>query len=44
MTKKIDIAKLPELGTSVAMHGAVKQQEVAGPLCLGIVIAVIMAL
>lgn len=44
MTKKIDIAKLPELGTSVAMHGAVKQQEVAGPLCLGIVVAVIMAL
>ena len=44
MTKKIDIAKLPELGTSVGMHGAVKQQEVAGPLCLGIVVAVIMAL
>jgi hypothetical protein len=41
---KIDLNKLPELNTSVAMHGAVKQQEVAGPLCLGLVIAVIMAL
>jgi hypothetical protein len=42
--KKIDISKLPELNTSVGIHGAVKQQEVAGPLCLGILVAVIMAL
>jgi hypothetical protein len=44
MTKKIDIAAIPELGTSVGIHGAIKQQEVAGPLCLGIVIAVFMAI
>ena len=44
MTKKIDIARIPELGTSVGMHGSMKQQEVAGPLCLGILIAIVMAL
>lgn len=44
MTKKIDIAAIPELGTSVGIHGSVKQQEVAGPMCLAIVVAVIMAL
>ncbi len=44
MTKKIEIARIPELGTSVGMHGSMKQQEVAGPLCLGILIAVVMAL
>ncbi|MGE0178421.1 MAG: hypothetical protein AB7O91_01210 [Sphingomonas sp.] len=42
--KKIDINTIPELGTSVGIHGSVKQQEVAGPLCLGILVAVIMAL
>ena len=41
---KIDINTIPELGTSVGIHGSVKQQEVAGPLCLGILVAVIMAL
>jgi len=44
MTKKIDIARIPELGTSVGMHGSMKQQEVAGPLCLGILVAVLIAL
>lgn len=44
MTKKIDIAAIPELKTSVGIHGSVKQQEVAGPLCLAIVVATIMAL
>lgn len=44
MTKKIEIARIPELGTSVGMHGSMRQQEVAGPLCLGILIAVVMAL
>lgn len=44
MTKKIEIARIPELGTSVGMHGSMKQQEVAGPLCLGILIAVVIAL
>lgn len=44
MKKKIDIAKVPELGTSVGIHGSVKQQEVGGPLCLGAVIAIALAL
>jgi hypothetical protein len=42
--KKIDIANIPELTTSVGMHGSVKQKEVKGPLCLGVVVAIIMAL
>ena len=40
--KKIDVAALPELSTSVGIHGSTKQKEVGGPLCLGIVIGVIM--
>jgi hypothetical protein len=44
MKKKIDIAAIPELNTSVGMHGSVKQKEVMGPLCLGVVIAVIIGL
>ena len=44
MMKKIDIAAIPELGTSVGMHGSVKQTEVFGPLCLGILIAAILGL
>lgn len=44
--KKIEIATIPELGTSVGMHGSpLKQKEVHGPICLGIAIgAVILAL
>jgi len=42
--KKIDIAQLPELDTSVAMQGSLKQKEVGGPACLGIVVAVIAGL
>jgi hypothetical protein len=44
MKKKIDIMAIPELGTSVGMHGSLKQKEVGGPICLGIVAAIIMAL
>jgi hypothetical protein len=44
MKKKFDIAAIPELNTSVGMHGSVKQKEVMGPLCLGVVIAVIIGL
>jgi len=44
MKRKIDITLIPELDTSVGMHGSVKQKEVYGPLFLGAVIAVIMAL
>ncbi len=42
--KKIDITAIPELGTSVGLHGSVKQKEVAGPLCLGLVLAVLIGL
>lgn len=44
MKKKIDIAAIPELGTSVGMHGSVKQKEVGGPVCLGIAVAIMIAL
>ena len=43
MTKKIEISTIPELTTSVGMHGSVKQKEVGGPICLAIVIAALMA-
>ncbi len=42
--KKIDIAAIPELATSVGMHGSMKQKEVGGPLCLGAAVAVFIAL
>ena len=35
MKKKLEIASLPELKTSVGMHGSTKQKEVGGPLCAG---------
>jgi len=43
MTKKIEITNLPELNTSVGMHGSVKQKEVGGPLCFAILVAALMA-
>lgn len=44
MRKKIEIAAVPELKTSVGMHGSLKQKEVGGPVCLGIAIAILYAL
>jgi hypothetical protein len=44
MKKKIDIAAIPELDTSVGMHGAIKKQEVGGPVCLTLVVCVIFGL
>jgi len=44
MKKKIDIEAIPELGTSVGMHGSLKQKEVGGPLCASVVIGVILAI
>jgi hypothetical protein len=38
--KKIDIAAIPELKTSVGIHGSSRQKEVAGPFCLGVVVGV----
>ena len=44
MKKKIDIAAIPELNTSVGMHGSAKHNEVKGPFCLGVVFAIAIAL
>jgi hypothetical protein len=33
---QLDVEELPELETAVAISGAAKQQEVGGPICLGI--------
>ncbi|MEA3012067.1 MAG: hypothetical protein QOD42_612 [Sphingomonadales bacterium] len=38
---RITVEELPELETEVAVSGAVKQQEVGGPICLGILVGVI---
>jgi hypothetical protein len=43
MKKKIEIAAVPELDTSVAMQGALQQKEVGGPLCVGVVVGIIIA-
>ena len=39
--KKIDIKKLPELATSVGIHGSMKQKEVGGSACMGIIVAIV---
>ena len=44
MKKKIEVSAIPELRTSVGMHGSLKQKEVGGPVCLGIAIAILYAL
>ena len=44
MKKKIDIAALPELNTSVGLHGSISQKEVGGPLCLTIVLGIIIGI
>jgi hypothetical protein len=44
MKKKIDVSSVPQLRTSVGMHGSLKQKEVGGPVCLGIAIAIMYAL
>jgi hypothetical protein len=43
MKKKIDVTSIPELRTSVGMHGSLKQKEVGGPVCLGVAIAIFYA-
>jgi hypothetical protein len=44
MKKKIDIAAVPELRTSVGMHGSLKHKEVGGPFCLCIAVCIVVAL
>lgn len=41
--KKIDIRKLPELKTSVGIHGSIKQKEVGGAACMGAIFMVAIA-
>lgn len=41
--KKIDIRKLPELNTSVGVHGSIKQKEVGGAACMGAIFAIMVA-
>ena len=38
--KKIDIARIPELKSSVGMYGSAKQKEVGGPMCLGVMMGI----
>ncbi|MGF1550608.1 MAG: hypothetical protein ACFBQW_08810 [Sphingomonadaceae bacterium] len=40
--KKIEIEKLPELTTSVAMHGSPRSREVGGPICVGIAVSAVL--
>lgn len=44
MKKKIDIMAVPELATSVGVHGSMKQKESWGPVCLGVVIAIFIGI
>ncbi|HEY5720931.1 MAG TPA: hypothetical protein VIT45_01285 [Allosphingosinicella sp.] len=37
---QINVEALPELDTKVGVHGSTTQEEVGGPLCLGVVIGV----
>jgi len=42
--KKIEIARIPELKTSVGMQGSAKHKEVGGPVCLGALLGVALVL
>lgn len=42
--KKIDIARIPELGTRVGIQGSSRQKEVGGPVCFGIAVGILIAL
>ena len=35
-TVRLNVEELPEIDTAVAICGAAKQQEVGGPICIGI--------
>ncbi|HEX8449235.1 MAG TPA: hypothetical protein VF652_06550 [Allosphingosinicella sp.] len=39
--KKIDIASLPELKTSVGVHGSAKLKEIGGSTCAGIFVVIV---
>lgn len=42
--KKIDIARIPELKTSIGLQGATKHKEVGGPICLGALLGVALVI
>jgi hypothetical protein len=44
MKKRIDITAVPELRTSVGMHGSLKQKEVGSWICATLAVALIYAL
>jgi hypothetical protein len=37
----VDIRAIPQLKTKVAMHGASKQKEVGGVVCVGVLVGII---
>jgi hypothetical protein len=39
--RKIEIAKLPELKTSVGIHGSARQKEVGGGGCVAAIVMVV---
>lgn len=43
MKKKIEIATIPELGTSVGLHGSMKQTEVGGVACATVAVMLLFA-
>ena len=38
--KKIDISTLPELATSVGIHGSIRQKEVGGSACVAVIVVI----
>lgn len=39
---RLEIEDMPELDTKVGLAGAMHQQEVGGPVCLGVIAAVVV--
>ncbi len=37
---RLNVEELPELDTEVALSGSEKQQEVGGPICLGVAVGI----
>ena len=37
---RLDVEELPALATDVAIAGSTRQQEVGGPVCIGILLGV----
>ncbi len=37
---RLEVEELPELDTEVGISGSEKQQEVGGPICLGVAVGI----